>query len=178
MTSTACGQRQINCSSSTTAIQTVNIGSSPVTPKSDTRNLGFMLDNRVYMAKHVSNVCRCAVTSLYKICQIWKYLDLKTTERLIHAFVTSRLDYCNFLLYGLPQYELSKLQRIQNSSARMKSRKRDNVESILQEFLVSSIVYKTLFDSVFYYNYNALGQPLFYSILVVVSVWSELPVQV
>ena len=117
----------------TESVQTVNIGSSPVTPKSDVRNLGVMLDNGFCMTKHVSNVCRSAAMAIYKIGQIRKYLDLKTTERLIHAFVTSRLDYCNCLLYGLPQYELSKLQRIQNSAARLTSRKRDNVESVLQE---------------------------------------------
>ena len=117
----------------TESLQTVNIGSSPVTPKSDVRNLGVMLDNGLCMTKHVSNVCRSAAMAIYKIGQIRKYLDLKTTERLIHAFVTSRLDYCNCLLYGLPQYELSKLQRIQNSAARLTSRKRDDVESVLQE---------------------------------------------
>ena len=117
----------------TESLQTVNIGSSPVTPKSDVCNLAVMLDNGLCMTKHVSNVCRSAAMAIYKIGKILKYLDLKTTERLIHAFVTSRLDYCNCLLYGLPQYELSKLQQIQNSAARLTSRKRDNVESVLQE---------------------------------------------
>ena len=41
------------------------------------------------------------------------------TETLIHAFITSRLDYCNSLLYGLPKYQLSKLQCVMNASARL-----------------------------------------------------------
>ena len=38
---------------------------------------------------------------------------------LIHTFVSSRVDYCNSLFYGLPAYQLNKLQRVQNAAARL-----------------------------------------------------------
>ena len=38
---------------------------------------------------------------------------------MIHAFVSSRLDYCNSLLYGLPQVQIDKIQRVQNAAARL-----------------------------------------------------------
>ena len=38
---------------------------------------------------------------------------------LIHAFVSSRVYYCNGLLYGLPAYQLDKPQRVQNAAARL-----------------------------------------------------------
>ena len=51
----------------------------------------------------------------------------------LHAFVTSRIDYCNGLLYGLPDCEIAKLQRVQNAAARllMSSKKYDHITPIL-----------------------------------------------
>ena len=58
-------------------------------------NLGACL-----MAIHVSKVCSKALRDLYSIRQIRKYLSEDATKVLVHAFVTSRLDYCNYLLFG------------------------------------------------------------------------------
>ena len=38
---------------------------------------------------------------------------------LIHAFVSSHLDYCSGLLFGLPKYQLDRLKRVQNAAARV-----------------------------------------------------------
>ena len=51
--------------------------------------------------------------------RIRKYLSKDSTQTLVRAFITARIDYCNGLLYGLPAAHLNKLQRIQNSAARL-----------------------------------------------------------
>ena len=44
---------------------------------------------------------------------------MQSTKTLIHAFVSSHLDYCNTLLFGLPKYQLDRLQKVQNATARV-----------------------------------------------------------
>ena len=62
-------------------------------------------------------------------------MSLSTTERLIHAFVTSRLDNCNSVLHGLPNYVINRLQLVQNAAARLVvlSSKHDHVSPILAD---------------------------------------------
>ena len=71
------------------------------------------------MATHITKTCGSAFFYLYNIRHIRKYLNSECTEKLIHAFITSRLDYCNSLLYGVPDHHMQKLQRVMNSSARL-----------------------------------------------------------
>ena len=74
------------------------------------------------MQSQIKNICRSSSLALHKISQIRKYLDRETTEQLVHAFVTCRLDCCNSLLLSLPDSQIAKLQRIQNSAARLVTR--------------------------------------------------------
>ena len=45
-------------------------------------------------------------------------LTYDACSQLIHALVTVRIDYCNSLLYGLPDQSINRLQRIVNTAAR------------------------------------------------------------
>ena len=47
------------------------------------------------------------------------FLSTDATKTLVSAFVLSRLDYCNSLLFGCPQYLLNKLQKVQNNAGRL-----------------------------------------------------------
>ena len=69
---------------------------------------------------HFNKTCSSAFYYIYNMRRIRKYLlSRSVTESLVHAFITSRIDYCNSLLYGLPNSHIMKLQRIQNAAARL-----------------------------------------------------------
>ncbi len=62
-------------------------------------------------------------------------LSVSDAEKLVHVFMTSRLDYCNTLLGGCPASSINKLQIVQNAAARVvvtRSRKYDHITSMLQ----------------------------------------------
>ena len=98
---------------------TVNVGDVGVIPSKVVRNLGVMFDCDASMSNQVSSICKSASFSLYRLGKIRKYVDRVTAEKLVHAFVSSRIDYCNSLLAGLPTYQIKRLQSIQNSAARL-----------------------------------------------------------
>ena len=110
------------------------IGDVSVYPSNSVRNLGVTMDSACTLSDHITNVCRSASHAIWKIGKIRDLLDQHTTEILVHALITSRLDYCNSLLFGLPSFEIGKLQAIQNSAARLVSRKkkRDHITPVLQ----------------------------------------------
>ena len=101
-------------------IDNLAVGDSKIVPSTEAiRNLGCWFDNNFTMNAHVTKTCKAGFFYLHNICRIRKFLTQEITEKLIHAFVTSRLDYCNSLLYGLPSNLLAKLQRVQNAAARL-----------------------------------------------------------
>ncbi|CAH3017940.1 unnamed protein product [Porites evermanni] len=85
------------------------------------------------MLPHVNAVCKSAFYNLCNISRIKKFLSSKFTEILVHAFVASKLDYCNSLLYNVPKYVLKKLQSVQNVAAHLItcSRKYDHIAPVL-----------------------------------------------
>ena len=73
------------------------------------------------------------MSALKRISQIRNFLCKESTEKLIHAFVSSRIDSCNALLFGIPEKDISKLQIVQNSAARIveRARGRDPITPML-----------------------------------------------
>ena len=86
------------------------------------RNLGVFLDESLSVEMHVNQLCQVLYYQLRKT-KIRSFLTVDAADKLALAFILSRLDYCNFLLAGLPDHKLAKFQRIQNSAARLVLRK-------------------------------------------------------
>ncbi len=88
-------------------------------PSDSATNLGSVWDNELTMEKHISKICSSTFIHLRNIAGIRKYLTSKQTETIIHAYITSKLDYCNSLLKGVPDYQIKRLQSVQNAAARI-----------------------------------------------------------
>ena len=97
----------------------IKVGGENIVPATAVRNLGVNQDNHLKMDKPVASLCSRSFYQLYRLRRIRKFLTPQSTQTLVHASVTSNLDYCNSLFYGMPQYLLDKLQRIQNAAARV-----------------------------------------------------------
>ena len=81
------------------------------------RNLRVIFDQDMSFKQHINQVCKTALFHLRNISKIRRsILSQGDVEKLIHVFVTSRLDYCNALLAGCPKDSLNSLQLIQNAT--------------------------------------------------------------
>ena len=66
----------------------------------------------------IDHVCKSSINHLRNLFKICTYLDVNAVSTVIHAFITTWLDYCNHLYFGLPKYKVKKLQQIHNIAAR------------------------------------------------------------
>lgn len=117
------------------SLDSVCAGTELIKASESVRNIGVWFDKTLVMKKHVNSVCKTAFYQLRHLATIRRFQSYQHFEILIHAFVTSTLDYCNSLLSGLPQNLLQKLQYVQNSAARLLSftQKTEHITPILKE---------------------------------------------
>ena len=81
------------------------------------RNLGFILDSNLRMKQHVIKICQTAYYELKRISSIRRYLTEDAVKQLVTSCVLSRLDYCNSLLMGTPNFVTQPMQEVQNTAA-------------------------------------------------------------
>ena len=97
----------------------ITIGNAQISFKQSVKNLGFTLDCHLTMNARVSNIARICYFELRRLASICRFLTSTATATLVSAFVLSRIDYCNSLLFGSTHDVTSHLQRILNDAARV-----------------------------------------------------------
>ena len=100
-------------------IPCVHVGEDRITPVTSVRNLGVIFDSNLKMDLQITKACQNAYYHLHNIRRIRKFLSHEATCTVIHAFITSQIDYCNCLMNGLPENLIKKLQHVQNTAARL-----------------------------------------------------------
>ena len=113
----------------------LSIGDTTVHPNPCVKDLGLTLDEHLSMDKHIRSTTRSAVSSIRYIGRLRRYLDKSSCERLVHAFVISKVDYCNSVLYGLPAAKIGRIQRVQNTAARLisRSKRSEHITPVLHD---------------------------------------------
>ena len=100
-------------------IVTLTVGEDGVPISDAVQYIGVLLDERLSMVDHINSICRSTHVHIRNIARIRKMLSCQTCEQLVHALVTTKLDYANALLFGLPNVLMKKLQQLQNMAARV-----------------------------------------------------------
>ena len=97
----------------------ITIGNAQIPFKKSVKNFGLTLDCHLIMNARVSNIARTCYFELRRLASIRRFLTSTATATLVSAFVLSRIDYCNSLLFGSTRDVTSHLQRTQNYAARV-----------------------------------------------------------
>ena len=115
-------------------IPAINVVDCVVDPTDCARNLGVIFDKCLSFKQHISSVVRSANLRIRNISRIRKYLTVDTARTYTQMLITSKLDFCNSLLVGLPSATIRPLQRVQNSAARLVTgtRRSEHITPVLE----------------------------------------------
>ena len=102
-------------------ISSFKVESAEICPSSSVRNINVQFDSTMSMKEHVLKVCKVAYFHLRNIGALYGTLFCDACAKLVHSLVTSRINYGNALLMGVPDRLLKRLQRILHVAARIVS---------------------------------------------------------
>ena len=97
----------------------LRVGGADVFPLDTVRDLGVVLDSKLTMKSHVDSVARSCFYQLRQLRTIRRSLTRDAAHTLVHAFIHSRVDYCNAILVGVSDVVIRKLQSVLHAAARL-----------------------------------------------------------
>jgi hypothetical protein len=114
--------------------QIISLDNMILSTSSTVKNLGVLFDQDLSFKAHINQACKTAFFHLRNIAKIRNILPKSDAEKLIHAFVSSRLDYCNCLLAACPKSSLRSFQLVQNAAARLltRTKRREHITPVLK----------------------------------------------
>jgi hypothetical protein len=101
------------------SVNTVSVAGVNLPVSSEIKSLSVVIDSKLTFDTHVKAVCRACNYHTWALRHIRRYLPLPVAQTLACSIVGSRLDYCKSVLYGAPKSSIAKLQRVQNTLARV-----------------------------------------------------------
>ena len=112
----------------------ITVAGHRIQPSSCVCNVGVQFDSNLKMEHQIVNTVKSCYYQIRNIGRIRPHLTEESCKTLVLALVTSRLDYGNALLHGLPQRALQRLQNVQNCVARLitRTRKYEHITPVLQ----------------------------------------------
>ena len=90
----------------------ITLGSHNIPFSDSATNLGFILDSKLSMKKHVIKICQTAYFELKRISSIHRFLTEDATKTLVTSYILSQLDCCNCLLLGTPNSVIQPLRTL------------------------------------------------------------------
>jgi hypothetical protein len=116
------------------------------------KKLGVYFDETLSMTKQVSVVSKSCFHQIWNIGRIHQYITENACRMLVCSLVTSRLDYGNALLYGLSTSIIQRLQRVQNTAARMitRQKKSDHITPVLHSLHWLPVSYQCQYKLLLY----------------------------
>ena len=100
-------------------LNSIDVNGCTVHSTSMVKYLGSWLDERLSFKFHIARKCQSAMSNLFKVRNIRNFLTRDACVTVVLGLVISHLDYNNALLYGLPDTDINKLQRVQNIASKI-----------------------------------------------------------
>ena len=113
----------------------VSVAGTPITLTDHIKSLGVTFDTRLSFDKYVGEVCKGCYYHIHGLRHVRAAMSVETANMVACAIIGARLDYCNSLFSGMSDANFDKLQRVQNSLARVVAgtRRRDHITPVLAQ---------------------------------------------